>query len=503
MRLIVGLIITVFLIQSCAEEPQEAFDVQIYQTSAKGDKLKPTGPTNSEEKCSDTLDISTTKTFQTIEGFGGAFTESSASLLNELSDQRRKEIVQSYFSESGANYSLTRTHMNSCDFSLSHYSYAPEEGDTLLENFSVKEDQDDIIPMIKDAQRVSSDGFKIVASPWTAPPWMKDNRRWEGGKLLRSMYPTWAEFFAKYAKAYQKEGIDIWAFTVENEPLGNGENWESMHYTPQEMADFVKNHLGPTLKRENLDQHILIYDQNKDEDMDEWVEIMLNDEELAPWIYGTAVHWYGSTVDWGSAVLKKTHTLAPDKHIIHSEACVDAEVPVWQDDQWYWSKNATDWGWDWAPEEKKANHPKYVPAYRYARDIIGSLNNWVEGWIDWNMVLDKRGGPNHASNWCVAPIIVDPQRDEVYYTPLYYVLSHFSKFLRPGQKVIEVAGGNSDLMSAATVDSNGNMTLVILNMTSSPKQVLVNFDDGSFSTRMDGQSLQTALIRKKENKNRK
>ena len=106
-------------------------------------------------------------------------------------------------------------------------------------------------------------------------------------------------------------------------------------------------------------------------------------------------------------------------------------MPVWRDDDWYWRREATDWGYDWAPEEDKPLHPKYVPAYRYARDIIGGLNSWLVGWIDWNMVLDTQGGPNHASNWCVAPVIARAETDEVYYTPLYYVLAQFSKYIRP------------------------------------------------------------------------
>ena len=129
----------------------------------------------------------------------------------------------------GANYSLTRTHINSSDFSLSNYSYAPIDGDVELVNFSIDEDRDDLIPMIKEAMSISKDGFKIISSPWTAPPWMKDNNSYVGGKLLPKYYDTWALFFSKYIDAYKAEGVDIWGLTVENEPLGNGNNWESMH----------------------------------------------------------------------------------------------------------------------------------------------------------------------------------------------------------------------------------------------------------------------------------
>ncbi len=141
--------------------------------------------------------------------------------------------------------------MNSCDFSLSQYSYAPVEDDKDLKHFSIEEDKDDIIPMIKDAMTVSKDGFKILSSPWTASPWMKDNKKWVGGKLLPEYYDTWALFFSKYVDAYKQEGIDIWGFTVENEPLGNGNNWESMHYSPDEMTNFVQNHLGPKLEEDD------------------------------------------------------------------------------------------------------------------------------------------------------------------------------------------------------------------------------------------------------------
>ena len=126
------------------------------------------------------------KRLQTITGFGGAFTESSAHLLNAISEQNRNEILEAYFGDEGARYSLCRTHMNSCDFSLDQYSYTPVENDTALEYFSIEEDQEDIIPMILDAQAISSEGFKLMASPWTAPPWMKDNKSWVGGRLLKN-----------------------------------------------------------------------------------------------------------------------------------------------------------------------------------------------------------------------------------------------------------------------------------------------------------------------------
>lgn len=482
---------------SCTIPKTEELKLVVYQTSSAGDNLKLLNSNLELEQnnSSPLVVLNPGKKYQKITGFGGAFTESSAFLLNEISEENRKEILNAYFSTEGAQYSLTRTHMNSCDFSLEHYSYAPIENDKELINFSIEEDMYDVIPMIHEAQNISEEGFKILASPWTAPPWMKDNNNWNGGKLLKEYYPTWALFFSKYATAYAELGIDIWGFTVENEPLGNDENWESMHYTPQETADFVKNHLGPQLKKDSLDINILVYDQNRGEELKEWADILLNDQELLPFIYGTAVHWYSSTIHWFPESLNYTHNLAPDKHILHTEGCVDSEVPHWQDDKWYWSKEATDWGWDWASEENKANHPKYVPVYRYARDIIGCLNSSVEGWIDWNMVLDTNGGPNLANNWCIAPVIVDVAKDEVYYTPLYYTLSHFSKFVRPRANRIDFNNNDEELMITAAQNEDGSLVVIVLNTTMKEKNFRIQLEDRMTQITIDKEALQTIIIR--------
>ncbi len=470
-----------------------AMRLEVYETSAQGSQLK---LLNEYAPAQDTVQItlSSDETFQTITGFGGAFTQASASLLNKLSKETRAKVLEAYFGESGARYSLTRTHMNSCDFSEYNYSYAAVEGDKELENFSIEEDGKHIIPMIKEAMAVSQDGFKIISSPWTAPPWMKDNQDWKGGKLLPEYYETWALFFSKYYNAYQAQGIDIWGFTVENEPLGNDSNWESMHYTPEEMNDFVKNHLGPQLQGDGIKAKLLGYDQNRDEELKKWVTAMYEDPDAAKYFDGTAIHWYASTYDYFPEALQFAHNAAPDKHLIQSEACVDAEVPVWQDDAWYWKKEATDWGWDWASDEDKPLHPKYAPVYRYARDIIGCLNNWVDGWVDWNMVLDKQGGPNWAKNWCIAPVIVDPENDEVYLTPIYYTMSHFSRFIRPDAQRIGLALSDESLMATAAQNPDGSIAVVILNQGEEAKRIQLILGDKTQEIAINGQAVQTLMI---------
>ncbi len=476
--------------------PPETLNVEVFETSSGGNKLTKLNDFSQAETAT-VIRLFPEKEYQQITGFGGSFTESTAYLLNKLSKQNRQKVIEAYFGENGARYSLTRTHINSSDFSLSNYSYAPVADDLLLEHFSVEEDKDDIIPMIKDAMKVSKDGFKIISSPWTAPPWMKDNNKWVGGKLLPEYYEVWSLFFSKYIDAYKAEGIDIWGITVENEPLGNGNNWESMHYTPKEMTNFVQNHLGPKLEKDGKGHiKILGYDQNR-EHLNEWVDVMFENEATSKYFSGTAIHWYASTYEVFPDALQYAHQKAPTKHLIQSEACVDAEVPKWQDDQWYWSKEATDWGWDWAPEEDKKYHPKYVPVYRYARDIIGCLNNWVDGWVDWNMVLDKKGGPNWFKNWCVAPVIVDPESDEVYFTPLYYTLSHFSRFIRPGAKRIGFDNSDENLLVTAAKNEDGTISVIILNQENQPKNIKLSLENKITNIQISAKALQTVVIANK------
>ena len=370
------------------------------------------------------------------------------------------------------------------------------DGDKNLEHFSIEKDiKNNLIPMILEAKSISKEGFKIIASPWTAPPWMKDNKKWVGGKLLPEYNDTWALYFLKYINAYKKEGIDIWGLTVENEPNGNGDNWESMLFSPQEMTNFVQNYLGPKLETNGEGNvKILGYDQNR-AGLKEWVDEMYKNEKSSKFYSGTAIHWYESTYDYFPEALQYAHLKAPNKYLIQTEACVDSEVPHWNVDSWYWKKEATDWGWDWASEKDKHLHPKYAPVNRYATDIIGCLNNWVDGWVDWNMVLDTQGGPNWFKNWCIAPVIVDTQKDEVYFTPLYYTMAHFSKFMRPGAVKIDCETNNKEVMVTAVKNQDGTIALVIFNPTEQIKAIEIQLTNKKSTISISAKALQTVVIK--------
>ena len=491
LKFFIIIFIMAFALNSC--KVAKDLNVAVYETSAQGNSLTKITAFSANENAV-LININPEEKFQTITGFGGSFTEASASLLNRLSQTNRKKILDAYFSEEGANYSLTRTHIASCDFSLSNYTYAKVENDVSLENFTIEDDKSDLIPMILEAKAISKEGFNIIASPWTAPPWMKDNKKYVGGKLLPEFNDSFALYFSKYLNAYKKEGINIWGVTVINEPHGNGNNWESTLFSPKEMTNFVQNHLGPKLEKEGWgDVNILGYDQNR-AGIKEWVDVMYEDENSSKYYDGLAVHWYESTYEVFPEDLQYAHQKAPNKYLIQTEACVDSEIPHWNDDAWYWKKEATDWGWDWASEKDKYLHPKYAPVNRYANDIIGCLNNWVDGWVDWNMVLDTGGGPNWFKNWCVAPVIVDVNKDEVYFTPLYYTLAHFSKYMRPGAVKIGCTTNHKEIVTTAVKNPDGTIAVVVFNPTSEKQNIALHLGNKNKSISINAQALQTIII---------
>lgn len=475
-------------------------DLELYQTTRQGDRLARVSPLAEAADGATTLTIDPGRTYQTIAGIGGSFTESAAQVLYELSREKQEEILKAYFSPEGAAYSLTRTHIASCDFSVRNFTYAPVPGDIELEHFSIEPDRTYLLPMIQQAKGIEGADFKILASPWTAPPWMKTNQDWNGGELLPEHYGTFARYLVKYLRAYEQEGIPIWGITPMNEPLGNGSNWESVHFTAAQMRDFIAGSLGPVFRQEGLGTKIWIYDQNRGQGLEEWADTILGDPEASAFVAGTAVHWYESTVTVQEESLDYVHNKFPEKGLLHSEGCIDAmgddeTVGSWLEDDWYWRPEATDWGYIWASPEQKDRHPPYRPFYRYVRDLIGGLNHNLVGWIDWNMILNTRGGPNHARNYCLAPVLVDSGRDAAYFTPLYYAMAHFSRFIRPGSRRIGVSGTPGQLMATAVVNPDQSVAVVLFNLSTEPASLTVQCRDRSIPLSLPGQALQTLVLR--------
>ncbi len=484
---------------------------------------------------------------QRVWGIGSSFTESSAFVLAHLSPERRKQIMRRAFGEEGANFALARTTIGSSDFSVrGKYAYV-EDPKAELRDFSLAIDEDgfsraehpgvvdesyDLLPMIEEAlaiKRLQKDSdLRIVASAWTAPPWMKDIQDWyarpseanewkgTGGCLLPGHAERYAAYLVRYVEAYRARGVPVWALTPVNEPNGNNGQWESMHFTPEAERDFIKTHLGPRLKASaHPDTKILIYDQNRDE-LPRWTGTILGDPEAAAHVFGTAVHWYSSTVDVHERDFDAVHARFPNFDIIHTEGCIDdlgkpapegvrdperfQEKDWFGNDAFWWNENATDWAYTatWAPHPEK--HPIYTPVHRYARDIIVGLNHWVSGWIDWNLVLDSTGGPNHVGNFCGAPIMVDVDTGEVHFTPIFHVLAQLSRGIRPGDHVVSTTIdrrrlGDDDLHATAALSPDGLLSIHVLNTTKRPIEYALEVGDRVARVRMPANALQTIQLR--------
>ncbi|MHC5091762.1 MAG: glycoside hydrolase family 30 protein [Planctomycetota bacterium] len=383
----------------------------------------------------ETITIDASKTYQSITGFGGSFTEASAYTLSKLTPDKRAEVIKAYFDPTeGLGYTLCRTHINSADFSLGNYAYSEVDGDFELEHFSIDRDKKWLIPMIKDAMAVDGAAFKLFSSPWSPPAWMKTNGQMNyGGQLKEECRDVWARYYARYIKEYANEGITIWGLTVQNEPAAT-QTWDSCIYSAEEEGAFVRDHLGPTLEKEGLgDVKIIVWDHNKDL-IYERAEPILSDPETAKYVWGVGFHWYSGDEFEN---LAKVHDAFPTTHLLFTEGCQEGGVRLG--------------AWDLGE--------------RYAHDIIGDLNNWTVGWVDWNMVLDERGGPNHVDNLCDAPVIADTTRNDVYYQNSFYYLGHFSKYIRPGAVRIGSSATTEALEVTACKNLDGTIAVVVMNRT--------------------------------------
>lgn len=379
--------------------------------------------------------VDTGQEFQQIIGFGGAFTEAAAFLFAHLSPDKQEEILRAYFHpEDGIGYSLGRTHMNSCDFSLGSYSCAEVRGDAGLKYFNIDRDRRYIIPMIKAAQEMKGGPLKMLISPWSPPAWMKTNEQMcHGGKLKTEYRATWALFYAKFIKAYEAAGVSIWGLTVQNEPAAK-QTWESCLYTAEEERDFIRDYLGPVLAREGLgDKKIFAWDHNRDS-LYERAKVILGDAKAASYVSGMAFHWYSGG---HFEEVRKTREAFPEKELLFTEGCLEGGMKLGQ--------------WD------RGEH--------YARNMIGDFTNGANGWLDWNLLLDPAGGPNHVANFCDAPVVADPVANRVYYQSSYYYIGHFSKYVKPGARRVQCTSTDRRLAAVAFQNPDRTVATIVFNPT--------------------------------------
>jgi glucosylceramidase len=407
--------------------------------------------------------------FQSLMGIGGAITDASAEVFAKLSKEKQQEFLTAYYdTQKGIGYSLLRTTIHSSDFSSGSYTYI-EEGDKDLKTFSIAHDRQFRIPMIKQATQAAGGKIVTYVSPWSPPAFMKSNKQMlKGGTLLPDYYQAWANYYAKFIKAYEKEGMPIWGLTIQNEPMAV-QTWESCVFSAEAERDFLKNYLGPTLKKEGLgNKKIIVWDHNRDL-MNQRANVIFTDPEASKYAWGMGFHWYET---WAGGApmydnVAKVHEAFPDKNLIFTEGCI---------------------------EKFDAQKYQFWPnAERYGASMIHDFNNGTVAWTDWNILLDDKGGPNHVGNFCFAPIHADSQSGALIYTPSYYYIGHFAKFIRPQARRIATASSRSSLISTSFQNADGSMVTVVMNQ--SDKEVTYNLMIASEKTvtTIPPHSIQTLL----------
>ena len=367
--------------------------------------------------------------YQTVKGFGGAFTEAAATTLDTLDQASREKVLKMYFDvEEGIGYSIGRVHMNSCDFCLGNYTCV-DEGDQTLESFQINRDKASVIPMIKDALSYNNN-ISFFASPWSPPAYMKDTGEMNrGGKLKKEYYELWSQYYVKFIEEYKKNGVNIGAITIQNEPA-SAQKWDSCVYTPEEERDFVKYHLGK--KMHDLGVKIMFWDHNKVWLVDR-ANAVLTDSEINNYIDGVAFHWYRGDHFENLSIF---HDLYPDKDIVFSEGCYEYSL---------------------------GELDTVKIGEKYAHDIIGNFNNFCTTFCDWNLLLNEKGGPNHVGNLCDAPIMVDTQTGDIHVHDSYYYIGHFSKYVQKGAKRLGISKWGSEIEPVAFKNPDGSIVSVILN----------------------------------------
>ncbi|WP_375436870.1 glycoside hydrolase family 30 beta sandwich domain-containing protein [uncultured Hymenobacter sp.] len=383
--------------------------------------------------------VDPTKTFQTLLGIGGALTDAAAETFAKLPKAAQQEFMQAYYSPTaGIGYTLARTSIHSSDFSSASYTYVADN-DKELQSFSVQHDEQYRIPFIKQAQAAAGGQLTLYVSPWSPPAWMKDNQSMlQGGKLLPEFRQTWADYYVKFIKEYERQGIPIWGLSVQNEPMAR-QKWESCVFTATEERDFIKQFLGPTLKNGGLGAKKLIaWDHNRDQ-VYQRASTILDDPQAAQYVWGIGYHWYETWT--GSSMLfdnlRRVHETYPDKHLIFTEGCVE--------------------------NFQFAGISNWALGERYGMSMIGDFNAGTVAWTDWNVLLDQTGGPNHVGNFCYAPLIGDTRSGKLLYTNSYYYIGHFSKFIRPGAKRIISSSNRDVLQTTAFRNPDGQLAVVVLN----------------------------------------
>lgn len=415
--------------------------------------------------------VDTGKAFQQVFGFGGAITDATAEVYGRLKPAAQRAFLTAYFDPvQGLGYNVVRTTIHSSDFASGSYTYV-KDGDRTLSSFSIEHDLRYRVPLLRQALASGAahgNPVRVMASPWSAPAWMKSNGSMlRGGKLLPAYRDAWAQYIVKFVQAYEKAGIELWGLSVQNEPMAT-QTWESMIYTAEEETRFLADHLGPALKQAGLGaKKIVVWDHNRDL-LPQRAAHILSDPKARQYIWGVGFHWYetwakGEPMHRNVAAMQQAY---PDVNFLLTEASVEK--------------------FDAAQMQSWAN------GERYGSEIIADLNAGAVGWIDWNMLLDSRGGPNHVGNYCFAPLHASDD-GELIFTPSYAYLGHFARYIRPQARRVSAAASRSTLHTVAFRNADGSLAVVVMNGTGQPQRYRLVIDGLDTQVEIPAHAIQTVV----------
>ncbi|MEI6274398.1 MAG: glycoside hydrolase family 30 beta sandwich domain-containing protein [Prolixibacteraceae bacterium] len=390
-----------------------------------------------------TIAVDTTQTFQSIDGFGFALTGGSAFLINQLPSQTRDALLKELFTTDSTyiGVSYLRISIGSSDLDASVFSYddmPAGQTDTGLLKFSIEPDQSNLIPILKGIVALNP-GIKILGSPWSPPTWMKTNQNSVGGSLKPEYYGVYANYFVRYIKAMQAQGIKIDAITPQNEPLYGGNN-PSMLMSALEEDEFVKNHLGPAFQQANLSTKIIVYDHNCD--VPSYPLSILNDPAAKKYVDGSAFHLYGGDI----SALTQVHNAHPDKNVYFTEQWVGGPGNFPADLKW---------------------HVKNL--------IIGATRNWSKNVIEWNLASDPNYYPHTAGgcSTCLGALTIGTSVNR---NVSYYIVAHASRFVSSGS--VRIASNQTgNLSNVAFKTPAGKKVLIVLNEGNSSQAFNIQFND--------------------------
>ena len=407
-------------------------------------------------------------TFQEFQGFGGAFTESAGYVFSRLPAVRQEELLRAYFGPGSLGYTLGRAPVDSCDFSLEPYSAVTDPEDRALDSFSLARDERYVLPLIRRAQALEP-SLRVMLSPWSPPAHMKTNgQRVGGGKLLPEWRAVWARYLCRYAAEYERRGVPVFALSVQNEPNAV-QTWDSCTFTPEEELSFLRDELLPAREAAGLEHVALtVWDHNKERLYDR-VAYLCADETARRAIGAVGYHWYSGDHFEAVDLVARQY---PDKLLIFTEGCIE------------YSRFAQD---------SALRH-----AQMYAHEIIGGLNAGMHAFLDWNLCLTLEGGPNHACNFCDAPVMADLDTGELCYRLSYDYLGHFSRHIKPGARRIGFTRYTDELEGAALRNPDGRLVCVLLNRGEKSRECYLRLRGMLCPVRLPGASLTTALIEPSE-----